>query len=317
MRHRLAIAVLFVLAAAPAQEPQTEQQRAVLVTGASSGIGRKTTELLADNGFFVYAGARKAEDLAALDAIANVQGVRLDVTSQADIDAAVETVRDGGRGLWGLINNAGVVVLGPLIELREQDLTFQFDVNVYGPYRVTKAFAPLLIESRGRVATTGSISGHVTWAMGGAYTMSKHAVEAFSDTLAAELQPFGVAVTVVDPGNFKTRIMTSMRERLEASGYTTEGSRYRERLDRMLDRATDRTAFPEPDAVAAAFLAALTVDRPQRRYMVTPNRREADLTLRAAFDRIAQLNGTGADALGRDQLVEMLDAALQREREAR
>jgi NAD(P)-dependent dehydrogenase (short-subunit alcohol dehydrogenase family) len=130
----------------------------VLVTGAMSGIGRKTTVLLSRSGFFVYATARKDDDLKALAAIPNVQPIRLDVTKQDQIDAAVKTVQEGGRGLFGLINNAGVAVLAPLIEVTEKDFAFQLDANVYGPYRVTKAFAPLLIESKGRVLTTGSIS---------------------------------------------------------------------------------------------------------------------------------------------------------------
>ena len=87
--------------------PEPEARRAVLVTGASSGIGRKTAEFLAANGFFVYAGARKEKDLRELDAIENVQSIRLDVTIPEQIEAAVETVRAGGRGLYGLVNNAG------------------------------------------------------------------------------------------------------------------------------------------------------------------------------------------------------------------
>jgi NAD(P)-dependent dehydrogenase (short-subunit alcohol dehydrogenase family) len=96
----------------------------------------------------VYAGARKQADLDALSAIENVQGIRLDVTIQEEIDAAVETVREAGRGLYGLVNNAGVAVVGPMIEVDEDDMQFQMDVNLFGPYRMTKAFAPLIIESR-------------------------------------------------------------------------------------------------------------------------------------------------------------------------
>jgi NAD(P)-dependent dehydrogenase (short-subunit alcohol dehydrogenase family) len=316
MTRSIALCAATLLAALPAaQDPvaPTERpaaQRAVLVTGASSGIGRKTVELLAKRGFFVYAGARKEQDLKELGAIDNVQAIRLDVTVAADIEAAVKTVRDAGRGLYALINNAGVLVLAPMIELRETDLQFQFDVNVLGPYRVTKAFAPLLIESKGRIATTGSLSGTVCWPMGGPYSMSKHAIEAFTDVLAAELQPFGVAVCVVEPGNYRSEIMTNMRQRLLDSGYTTEGSRYRGQLDRMLDQPTDRAQYPEPDQVAEAFHKALTAEQPQRRYLVVPNRREAELTIRAAIARVVQLNAEQQFQFDREQLVRMLDAAL-------
>ena len=157
-----AIVVITIMSLAPlgaAAQGTPAEQRAVLVTGASSGIGLKITETLAAQGWFVYAGARKPEDMASLNTIRNVQAVRLDVTVTADIAAAVETVRAGGRGLYGVVNNAGIAVLAPLINVEENELQSIFDVNVFGPYRITKAFAPMLIESKGRVVTISSISG--------------------------------------------------------------------------------------------------------------------------------------------------------------
>jgi NAD(P)-dependent dehydrogenase (short-subunit alcohol dehydrogenase family) len=303
----------WLAAPAPAQEPPLPQPaaRAVLVTGASSGIGRKTAELLAKSGFFVYATARKESDLRELDAIPNVKAIALDVTKQDQIDAAVKVVRDAGRGLYGLVNNAGVAVLAPLIELREQDLLQQLDVNVLGPYRVTKAFAPLLIESKGRLATTGSISGIVTWAMGGPYTMSKHAVEAFTDVLAQELQPFGVHVSVVEPGNYRSEIMHGMKQRLVDGGYGGKGSLYEKQIDRLIAQPADRTQYKEPDDVAAAFLHALADAQPKRRYMVVPNQREAETTIKSAIARVVQLNEGQPFAYDRDTLVKMLDDALR------
>lgn len=298
----------------PAQETpaDSEPQRAVLVTGASSGIGRRTTELLAQKGFFVYATARKDDDLKELAAIPNVQAVRLDVSRQDQIDAAVKTVQDGGRGLYGLINNAGVAVLAPLIEVTEKDLTFQFEANVYGPYRMTKAFAPLLIASKGRVLTTGSLSGTVCWAMGGPYAMSKHAVEAFTDTLAIELAPFGVHAGVIQPGNYRSEIMSNMRERLAQGGYGGEGSRYQRQVERLLQQPTDRAQFKEPDEVAAAFLKALTDAAPKRRYLVVPNQREAELTIRTALARVVQMNQDQAYSYDREGLIKLLDEELSR-----
>lgn len=308
----LAVLAISLVARAQTTPTDAKAQRAVLVTGASTGIGRKTTELLAQNGFFVYATARKDDDLKALGAIPNVQALRLDVTKQDQIDAAVKTVQEGGRGLFGLINNAGVAVLAPMIEVTEKDLAFQFDANVYGPYRLTKAFAPLLIASKGRIMTTGSISGTVTWAMGGPYTMSKHAVEAFTDTLAIELQPFGVHVGVVQPGNYRSEIMTNMRERLAQGGYGGEGSRYQKQLDRLLTQPASREQFKEPDEVAAAFLLALTDAAPKRRYMVVPNQREAELTIRAAIARVVQQNAGQPFAYDREGLIKLLDEELQK-----
>jgi len=283
---------------------------AVLITGTSSGIGLRMTEVLSQNGFFVYAGARKPEDLARLDAMENVKSVRLDVTIQSEIDAAVAFVESEGRGLYGLINNAGVAVLAPLIEMPEEELDFQLDVNLYGPYRVTKAFADLLIESRGRVATTGSIAGIVTGPFSGAYSMSKHGVEAFTDALAAELAEFGVQVAVIEPGNYKSQIVAAMVKRMEARGYSAEGSRYASMRD-LIRGPLDRSQYDEPDDVALAALDFMSSDAPKRRYMVVPNQGEADLTLRQAMREIAQLNQGHAFSHSRDELVVMLDEALQ------
>lgn len=305
-----------LVAAPPPPPPEMEEEpRAVLITGASSGIGRATAELLATEGFYVYAGARKKEDLEALSALDNIQGVRLDVTVQEEIDAAVALIEEAGRGLYAVINNAGVVVMGPLIEVPEEDLEFQMDVNVYGPYRVTKAFAPLLIESKGRVMTTGSISGYVTWGLGGPYTMSKHAIEAYTDVLAAELQPFDIQVSVVEPGNYKSKIGDSMQKRLMDQGYDAEGSLYAGQMQWVLQGPMDRGQYKEPDEVAQAFLSALNDPKPKRRYMVVPNEQEARMTIASAMQKAVQLNEDQAYTYSREELIEMLDAALEQARE--
>lgn len=295
----------------PSPTPTAPQaRRAVLVTGASTGIGRKTTEVLAANGFFVYACARKDADLKALDAIENVQAIRLDVTKPDEIAAAVKTVREAGRGLYGLINNAGVVVAGPLIELSDDDLAYQLDVNVHGPFRVTKAFAPLLIESKGRIATTGSISGIVSSGFGGAYCMSKHAMEAYTDALAEELQPFGVHVSVVEPGSYRSEIWSGVRQRLIAGGYGGEGSRYKEVLRAFLDQPMDLADQKEPDEVAQAFLRVLSDEKPKVRSMIVPNQEQAEITIKAAIRRAVQLNAGQPYSYDREGMIKLLDEAM-------
>jgi hypothetical protein len=142
----------------------------------------------------VYAGARKQEDIDALNDLENVEAVRLDVTIQDDIDAAVETMRKSGRGRYGLVNNAGVFTGGPLIETDIGELQWLFDVNVYGVYRVTQAVAPLIIDAKGRSVNISSISGVLDWPIGGLYCMSKHAIEAYNDTPALEMARFDVSV---------------------------------------------------------------------------------------------------------------------------
>jgi len=309
---------LFVISGLPvsaqAQSMSGPVQKAVLVTGASSGIGRKIAERLAAEGYFVYAGARKDQDLAELGQIENMKSVRLDVTVQEQIDAAVETIRSEGRGLHGLVNNAGVGVIAPLIEMSEQDLKFQFDVNVYGPYRITKAFAPLLLEAKGRITTIGSISGVLSGRLFGAYSMSKHAIEAYTDSLARELEQFDVQVSVIEPGNYKSRFFQTLLQRMEEFGYTPDGSLYEDEMLRLMGSDSDDWGTP-PDAVADAVLHALFDANPQRRYMVVPNQRQAEITIRKLIEETVQMNEGHRYSYDRDQLVAMLDEALAAQRQ--
>ena len=273
--------------------PAPGAQKAVLVTGASTGIGRKVTEQLASEGYFVYAGARKDKDLAELDAIENVQALRLDVTKPDEIAAAVKTITEAKRGLYGLVNNAGVAVSGPMMQSKEDDLHYVMDVNVYGPYRVTKAFAPLIIDAKGRITTISSISGILSSPTLGIYSMSKHAIEAFGDSLAGELAPLGVQVSLIEPGNFNSEIGATAAAR---AGVSSPGA--------------DRSRYPEPDAVAKAVQHALFDANPKRRYMVVPAQGEAEWTIKKAIEELVQLNQGHEHSYDRDALVEMLDAAL-------
>jgi len=286
------------------------EQKAILITGASTGIGRNLAETLAAEGHFVYAGARKQADLDELNAIENIQAIRLDVTVQKEIDAAVETIRNEGRGLYGLVNNAGVSVSGPLIEVEEDDMQFQMDVNLFGPYRVTKAFAPLIIESQGRITTIGSISGILAGVLYGPYSMSKHAIEAFADSLAAEMRKFDVQVSVVEPGNYNSRIVNSKLLRMSQRGHTSEGSLFKEEIEQLLARPADRSVYKEPDEVSAAVMHAFFDDNPKRRYMVVPNQREAEITIRQVIRELVQLNEGQVYTYDREALIAMLDEAL-------
>ena len=301
MRTRAIVLLGLSLAAAiaAADAPKAAGQRAVLVTGASTGIGREITERLAAKGHFVYAGARKDSDLAELDAMENVQAIRLDVTRPQEIAAAVATVTQGGQGLWGLVNNAGVAVTGPFAELEEEDFDFVMDVNAYGPFRVTKAFIPLVAASQGRIVTISSISGILSSGNLGVYSMSKHAIEAFGDSLAVQMEPLGVKVSLVEPGNYNSQIGASAAKRMGVASTLADRSRYK-----------------EPDEVAEAVERALFEPDPQRRYMVVPNLQEAEITIRKAIQELVQLNEGHAYTYSREQLVGMLDEALKTARPA-
>jgi NAD(P)-dependent dehydrogenase (short-subunit alcohol dehydrogenase family) len=292
---RSLMAALVLLSAAGHVEAQApaETQKAVLVTGASTGIGRKITEHLAAKGYFVYAGARKQADLEALSAIKNVQAIKLDVTRQDDIDAAVATITKAGRGLYGLVNNAGVATVGNTTETTVEEFTLVMDVNVFGPWRVTRAFAPLIIASKGRITTIGSISGILASRDLTAYAMSKHAMEAFADSSATQFAPLGVLVSIVEPGNFDSDIGKSAVKRTGQE-----------------NRMADRSKYKKPDEVASAVEQALFEATPKRRYMVTPDQREAEFTIRKQIEQLVQLNEGHAYTYDRAALVRMLDEAL-------
>ena len=306
--------VLLLAAVLPEFAAAQNAQKAVLITGASTGIGRNMAETLAAEGHFVYAGARKQADLDELNAIDNIQAIRLDVTVHEEIDAAVETIRKEGRGLYGLVNNAGVSVSGPLIEIDEDDMQFQMDVNLFGPYRVSKAFAPLIIESHGRITTTGSISGILSGVLYGPYSMSKHAMEAFTDSLAAEMAKFDVQVSVIEPGNYNSAIVSTKLRRMAERDQTADGSLYVEEIERLLERPADRSIYKEPDEVSAALMHAMFDENPKRRYMVVPNEREAEVTIRQMVTELVQLNERQVYTYDREALIGMLDEALANSR---
>ena len=283
------------------------EQKAVLVTGASSGIGRTIAERLANEGHFVYAGARKQADIDELNAIENIEAVRLDVTIQSDIDAAVESIRKAERGLHGVVNNAGVMTVGALHEIPEDDLTFQFDVNVYGVYRVTKAFVPLIAESQGRIVNIGSVSGIFSERMTGAYHMSKEAIEAYTDSLASSLADLGIEVSVIEPGRFQSNIMNAMAQRMRSR--QNAGAEGTPSGGLVLPNHAGKAA-EKPDAVADAVLHALFDDNPKRRYLVVPDAATAERTIRDHLETLVELNAEHDFSFDRDTLVEMLDDAL-------
>lgn len=316
MKKYILLLLVLLIFATPlhAQPQQADTQKAVLITGASTGLGRAMAELLASEGHFVYAGARKDKDMAELNAIENIQAVRLDVTDQAQIDAAVKTITDEGRGLYGLINNAGVAVLYTLAEAPDSEVEWLMDVNLYGPFRVTKAFAPLIVQSKGRISTTGSISGILSGPMFGPYSMSKHAMEAFTDSLAREMEDVGVHVSIIEPGNYKSDIVKNVLARMKKQGYD-ENSPYKANYERlsgwMAEAEKNQDNTGDPQQVAQAALHAMFSENPKRRYLVVPNQGQAEVTIKKAIQELAQLNQDHSYSYSRDELVKMLDEALK------
>jgi NAD(P)-dependent dehydrogenase (short-subunit alcohol dehydrogenase family) len=244
----------------------------VLISGAGRGIGRATALRLARAGWTVYAGVRRVEDGEALVAAAtggDVLPVQLDVTSDAQIAALDGELPDR---LDAIVNNAGIVVSGPLETLSAADLREQFEVNVVGAVALTNLVLPRLREARGRIIFVSSLSGIVSTPMTGAYNASKFALEAIADAWRLELRPWGVSVALVEPAMTDTDLWRNAPETLEAE--TAEMSAehrelYGEHLEGMRKTIPRIQKMAKPvDGVAAAIEKALTAAKPKARYPV-------------------------------------------------
>jgi NAD(P)-dependent dehydrogenase (short-subunit alcohol dehydrogenase family) len=266
----------------------------VVITGASTGIGRATALLLDSRGFEVFATVRSDRDAASLrrSGSGRIIPVHLDVTEQPSIDALAETVRHAvaGRGLQGLVNNAGVAIPGPLEYLPLEHLRRQLEINLVGQLAVTQALLPLLRAGRGRIVNISSLAGKLTTPFNGAYSAAKHGVEAISDALRMELAPWDIRVSVVEPGTIATAMPYKLRrdadtllDSLPSEGVRRYGPAFGTYVHRLSSHA--RTGTP-PDVVARAVLHALTAPTPRTRYPAGAPARRMMLLRRLLPDRV-------------------------------
>lgn len=253
---------------------QSTRGQAVVITGASTGIGEACAQRLAAAGFHVFAGVRKAKDGAALQQVIGdqVTPLLLDVTNADQITAALATVAAtvGERGVAGLVNNAGIAVGGPLEFMPMAEFHEQMAVNVYGALAVTQAFLPLLRQATGRIVNMSSISGLASSPFLGPYAASKFALEALSDALRLELRPWGIRVILVEPGNIATPIWEkglAFADQLEA-GMPPQAQAYYGPIFPFMRAMLTRSRGTPADAVAQVVEQALTTAQPKARYLV-------------------------------------------------
>jgi NAD(P)-dependent dehydrogenase (short-subunit alcohol dehydrogenase family) len=261
------------------------QRGAVVVTGASTGIGEASARRLAGEGFRVFATVRREADAERLRGDgAGLEPLLLDVTDAGAIARAAAQMRDAaGPGLAGLVNNAGVAITGPLEYLPVEELRTQLEVNLVAQVAVTQAFLPALRTARGRIVNVSSIGGRIALPMAGPYAASKFGLEAVSDSLRRELAPSGIQVSVVEPGGVRTPIWDKGTEAAERvlEGMPPEAEQHYGELARTMRAEAERISREgmPPDAVAAIVVHALTARRPRTRYLVG---RDAKLRARAA-----------------------------------
>lgn len=250
--------------------------RTALVTGASTGIGRACAVALREAGWRVLAGVRRPGD-----APEGTEEVLLDVTSEEQIRDATGLVEE----LDGLVNNAGIARASPLEFIPSKELRYQLEVNVVGHVAVTQAFLPALRRARGRIVFMGSIAGKSALPFLSPYAASKHALEAIADSLRVEVRPFGIRVSIIEPGSIRTPIWTRSAQRADeliAAADATIDELYGKRIASFRKLALQRGAGgAPPENVARVVVDALTTERPRTRYLVG-----RDARIRAGFERL-------------------------------
>jgi len=295
--------------------------RPILVTGASTGIGRAATVRLAGLGHPVFATARRSEDLEQLGSIRNVTPIRLDVRSPADVTIARNIVQDAGMGLYAVVNNAGVGGIGPIASFTDEEVRDLFEINVFGVVRLTRAFLPLLLESGGRAIIVGSMGGSISMKYYAPYTMTKHAMEAFVTALDLEIRPHGARAAIIQPGAVATAIFETTQEadrqrflrapapfdqeaREVLAGFDDDGG-----FDpTQPESATNRKLSP-PEAVADAIQMVLDAPDPPLRTLVG-TRWEGNRVLDALLQRVARANDCPSLGYTRAELVERFERFL-------
>ncbi|NVN86872.1 MAG: SDR family oxidoreductase [Rhodopseudomonas sp.] len=253
--------------------------RSIVITGVSTGIGHAAAKLLLERGFAVFGSVRKAADAERLKAEfgAHFTPLVFDVTDEAAVLVAAREVRAAlhGETLAGLVNNAGISVAGPVLELSADQFRRQFEVNVIGPIVATQAFGPLLGADRalsgppGRIVMISSVAGKIGNPLMAAYSASKHALEGLSEGLRRELMLFGIDVIIIGPGAVKTPIWAKA-EQEDFSAY--KNSPFYPALQRILQflPQMDASGLP-PEQIAERIHFALTADKPKVRYAISPS----------------------------------------------
>jgi NAD(P)-dependent dehydrogenase (short-subunit alcohol dehydrogenase family) len=258
----------------------SKSEGVVLITGASTGIGRTTALQLAEAGYEVFAGVRRK---AAGDSLrkeakgmrGRINAVTLDVTKPRTLATAKAAVqrRAGRRGLAGLVNNAGIAVGGPLEFIPLDNFRNQIEVNLTGQLAVIQEFLPLLRKGKGTIVNIASIGGRVALPINGPYNASKFALEALSDSLRLELQPWGIKVAVIEPGSVDTEIWRrgiDAAKKLRSEGMPPQAEKLYGKTMDAIQKASEESAeraIP-PEKVAKAIVHAIKSPRPKQRYLV-------------------------------------------------
>jgi NAD(P)-dependent dehydrogenase (short-subunit alcohol dehydrogenase family) len=255
---------------------KNEDRGSVVITGTSTGIGEATAIHLAEEGFHVFAGARREEDGEALRAKVSdkLTPVIIDVTDESTIAASAATVADavGEHGLAGLVNNAGIAKPAPIEFQPMADFRTQLEVNLFGPVAMIQAFLPLIRRGGGRIVNVGSIGGLLVLPLNGAYSASKFGMRAVTDALRLELRQWNIHVSLIEVAPVVTAIFGKTYAELDALETRLGETDYRLYEEQIagVRKATEKAAADAdpPLVIAEAIAEALTSDKPKTRYLV-------------------------------------------------
>lgn len=237
------------------------QNRTALVTGVTSGIGREIAQLLAEQGARVFGAVRNPQSA---NPIRGVEIVRMEVTDDASVNDAIQSIAQKAGPIQYLVNNAGYALMGALEETSLEEARQQFETNFFGLLRVTNAILPMMRQAgHGRIVNISSVLGFLPAPYSGVYAASKHAVEGYTETLDHEVRRFGVRAMLVEPAYTKSKINgNSKSARVALDVYAAERKRIVELTEREVERGDD------PRVVAETVCEALTAKSPRLRYPV-------------------------------------------------
>ncbi|MBN3942845.1 MAG: SDR family oxidoreductase [Nostoc sp.] len=263
------------------------QKGAVLITGTSTGVGQATALLLDKKGYRVFAAVRKEKDAESLkrNASENLTTILMDVTKTEEIKFAADIVSKAvdNEGLIGLVNNAGLLLDGPVEYVAIEDLRWQFEVNVFGQIAVTQAFLPLIRKAKGRIVNIGSVGGKISSPFISSLCASKFALEAFTDALRMELDPWGIEVILVEPGSIASAAPDKVEEsfqknfaNMSSEAKAMYGDAYKFFVEGLI--RSNRTGM-QPEQVADTILEALEASKPKTRYFLSKHQTSLMLSL--------------------------------------
>jgi NAD(P)-dependent dehydrogenase (short-subunit alcohol dehydrogenase family) len=269
-------------------------QQTVLITGATDGLGRAAALLLAEKGYRVFAAGRSAEKRAELDRLATsgklpLESLEIDVCDENSVSRALQHVLQKSGNIDVLINNAGVGFMAVTEELKLADLRRVYETNIFGLLRMTQAVLPhMRVRKSGRILMLSSVAGILTPPTYGAYSSSKHAVEALSNALRLELYPFNIEVILIEPGYIMTNFQQTAKSLAESYIEGSAASPYAKIYEGAIAGTTNsrRESKTTPEDCARVILHAIEASHPKARYTVTPLAKWAALGRRILPDTL-------------------------------